>query len=140
MAGLRRLIQARWSGRLLAVGLACLLAIDALVAGIGTGMSAVADPGQAEFAICSSVADHGPVAPSGNDERNRSDQQSQCPYCFLAAQSADHLATTGDASTSPAYADLHVTGLHYGTYNGGILVPSLFHTTGAPRGPPHFSV
>jgi hypothetical protein len=140
MAGLRRLIQARWSGRLFTVGLAYLLAIDALVAGIGTGMSAVADPGQAEFAICSSVADHGLVAPSSNDERNKSDQQSQCPYCFLAAQSADHLATTGGASTSPAYADLHVTGLHYGTYNGGILVPSLYRTSGDPRGPPHFSV
>src|SRR3974390_2320453 len=124
MTGLRRLIQARWSGRLLAVGLACLLAIDALVAGIGTGMSAVADPGQAEFAICSSVADHGLVAPSSNDEGNKSDQQIQCPYCFLAAQSADHLATTGDASTYPAYADPYVTGLHYGTYDGGILVPS----------------
>ena len=140
MAGLRRLIQARWSGRLLAVGLAYLLAIEALVAGIGTGMSAVADPGQAEFAICSSVADHGPVAPSSNDEGNKSDQQSQCPYCFLAAQSSDHLATTGDASTSPVYADLHVTGLHYGTYDGGILVPSLYRTSGDPRGPPHFSV
>src|SRR3974377_1914155 len=128
MTGLRRLIQARWLGRLLAVGLAYLLAIDALVAGIGTGMSAVADPAQAEFASCCSVPDHGPVAPSSNNERNKSDQQSQCPYCFLAAQSADHLATTGDASTSPAYADPHVTGLHYGTYNGGIFLSIFFHT------------
>jgi len=50
------------------------------------------------------------------------------------------LATTGDASTSPAYADPYVTGLHYGTYDGGILVPSRYRASGDPRGPPHFSV
>jgi len=140
MAGIRRLIRARWSGRLLAVALAYLLATEALIASIGMGMSAVAAPGRPEFAICSSVAEHSLVAPLDNRDRGKSGNQSQCPFCFLAAQSGIHLATIGDGLASPAYATVQVVGFRYGNYDGRIPAPTLYRTTGDPRGPPHFSV
>jgi len=139
MAGLRRLIRARWSGRLLAVSLAYLLATEALIASIGMGMSAVAVPGQPEFALCISVADHSQVAPWDSNDRSKSGHQSQCPFCFLAAQSAVHLATLDGGFASPAYAEPQVTGPHYLTYSG-LPAPTLYRTTGDPRGPPQFSV
>jgi hypothetical protein len=124
----------------LAVGLVYLIAAEALIASVGMGMSAIAPPGQAEFAICSSVADHGPVAPSDSRDRNKSSHQSQCPFCFLAAQSAVHPATFGDGLASPAYGEFQVTGLRYCIHNGEILGPAFYRTTGDPRGPPQFSV
>lgn len=139
MAGLRRLIRVRWSGRFLAVGLVYLLASEALIASIGMGMSAVAAPGQPEFAICSSVAGHSQVAPPDSSNRNKSGHQSQCPFCFLAAQSAVHLATISSGFACPAYAELQVTGLRYRTYNR-LPAPTFYRTTGDPRGPPHFFV
>jgi Protein of unknown function (DUF2946) len=140
MAGLRKLIWSRWSGRLLAVCLAYLLAVEALVASIGMGMSAAAAPGQPEFSICSSYADDDPVAPPADNERNKSDHRSQCPFCFVAAQNAVHMATIGDGVDSPPYAELQVTRLHNSNYNGGIPLPAFYRTTGDPRGPPQFSV
>jgi hypothetical protein len=140
MAGLRTLIRVRWSGRLLAVALAYLLAIEAVIASVGMGMSAVAAPGQPEFAICSSVADHGLAGPSDSGNRNRSGHQSHCPFCFLAVQSAVHLATVFDGFTSPAYAELRVTGPRYGNYDGRFPPHTFYRTTGDPRGPPDFSV
>jgi hypothetical protein len=140
MAGLRRLIRARWWGRLLAVALAYLLAIEALIASVGIGMSAVAAPGQPQFAICSSVADHGIARPSDSDNPNRSGHETHCPFCFLAAQSAVHLATVFDGFASPAYAELRVAGPRYGNYDGRLPAHTLYRTTGDPRGPPDFSV
>jgi len=139
MVGLRGLIRARWSGRLLAVGLAYLLATEALIASVGMGMSGVAAPGQLEFAICSSVAAYSHVAPPDGSDRNKSGHQSQCPFCFLAGQSAVHLATIGDGIASPAYAELRVTALRYRTFSG-LPAPIFYRTTGDPRGPPQFSV
>ena len=140
MVGIRRFIRARWLGRLLAVALAYLLAIEALIASVGMGMSAVAAPGQPEFVICSSVAGHALVAPSDSSDRSKSGHQSQCPFCFLAAQSAVNLATIGDGFASPAYAEIQLTSLRYCTYSGEIPGPTFYRTTGDPRGPPHFSV
>jgi hypothetical protein len=133
-------MRARCSGRILAIGLAYLLAMEALIASVGMGMSAVATAGQHEFVICSSIGDHGFVAPSRIDHQNKSDCQPQCPFCFVAAQNAVHLASIGDGLTSPAYAELQIKDLHYGDYNGGIRVPVFYRTTGDPRGPPQFSV
>jgi len=139
MVGLRSLIRARWSGRLLAVGLAYLLATEALIASIGIGMSAASVPGQLDFAICSSVVGYSHVVPPNGGDRNKSGHQSQCPFCFLAAQSALHLATIGDGFASPAYAELEVTALRYRSFSG-LPAPSFYRTTGDPRGPPQFSV
>jgi hypothetical protein len=140
MVGIRKLIRARWSGRLLAVGLAYLLAIEALIASVGLGMSATTSPGQTAFSICSSISDRGIVAPSDDSDRSKSSHQTQCPFCFLAAQSAVHLATIGDGFACSAYADLQVAELQYGNYDGGISTPASYRTSGDPRGPPQFSV
>jgi hypothetical protein len=140
MAGLRRLIRARWWGRFLAVGLTYLLASEALIASIGMGMSAVAAPGQPEVAICSSVTGHGFAKPSDSGNRNGSGHQPQCPFCFLAAQSAVHLATISGGLASPAYAELQAIRFRYGNYDGGFPTRTLYRTTGDPRGPPHTSV
>jgi len=139
MAGLRTLVRTRWFGRLLTVGVAYLLVAEAFIASVGIGMSAESALALPEFAICSSVMDEGLVAPSDN-EQNKSGHQSQCPFCFVAAQSDVHLATIGDTLASPAYAEFQIAGLLYGAYNCATDIRCFYRTSGAPRGPPQFSV
>jgi hypothetical protein len=93
MTGIRALTRARWSGRLLAVGAAYLLVTQALFASVGAGMLAAPLIGQPAFEICGGAAPGQLNAPAHKNDRGPSDHREQCPFCFIAAQSAVHVAT-----------------------------------------------
>jgi hypothetical protein len=115
----------------LALSVAYSLAIQAMMASIGLGMSAGAAPDRLGFVLCS-YASH-QTAPG-----DRQTPAPQCPFCFVAAQSAGHFATTGDAPAFPAYAGLLIAALSQ-PLGEGTFVP-LFHRQGEPRAPPATSV
>ena len=109
MKGLRQLIRSRRSSGRLALWLAYSLAIQALMASVGLGMSAFAAPDQSRLCplqLC---------VRSDRDRAGPGDPQKpgppQCPFCFVAAQSAGHVASTGEAPAFPAYAGLLIAAL-----------------------------
>jgi hypothetical protein len=118
----------------LAVCIAYALAMQALMASVGLGMSAVAAPGQPGFVIC-----HFASTPAPDRDRQRPNPEPQCPFCFVAAQSAGHVALVGEATALPAYTGLFVASL-LNPIGAGIFVPQFRRTTGDPRAPPAFSV
>ena len=63
MRGMRKFIRARSGGRLLALGVAYSLAIQALLASTGLGMFAASASGQADYVICSFAPDSGTHVP-----------------------------------------------------------------------------
>jgi hypothetical protein len=133
MFDLRHLRRFRRAGRFLAVCLAYALAVQAVVASVGTGMSALAAPGQAGFAICSQIS-----APGSAGDHHPSNSVPQCPFCFVAAQSAGHFALAGAAPAAPIY-----TALAFAAVADPIghvaFVPPFRRTLGDPRAPPAFS-
>jgi len=124
----------RSRGGLLAVYLAYALAIQALMASVGLGMSAGAPPDQAGFVLCSFASYR--TAP---DPAHRQSPPPQCPFCFVAAQSAGHVATAGEAPAFPAYAGIVISSLSQPTAEG-IFVAQSRHRDGEPRAPPAVSV
>lgn len=140
MLGLRQFIRARWSGNLIAVCVAYALAIQALMASIGLGMSMAATAGQADFVICSFASGLNAHAPATDGDRQRPIPQQQCPFCFIATQSAGQVATIGADSAFPAYAGLLIVDALSDYVSDGKLVPPLRRTTGDPRAPPVPSV
>lgn len=135
MPGMRTRIQSRCSGRLLTVCLACLLAVQALIASVGLGMSAASPFGQPAFDICSAAAADGANAPARDDN-----DKPQCPFCFVAAQSAGHLATAAHVKAYPAFAVREVAAPAYADTSRDAVPGRLHRTTGDPRGPPSYSV
>jgi hypothetical protein len=134
MTGLRKFIRSRRSGAALAVCIAYLLAIQAFVASIGLGMSALAASGPDGSAICSFASR---AAPTPTDHRQKPHPAPQCPFCFVAGQSAGHIALLGPAQAPPAYA-----GVLLGTVSDradDTFVPPFRRTVGNPRAPPVFS-
>jgi len=133
MFRLRQLRQSKRFGRPLAVCIAYALAIQAMMASVGTGMSAFATPGQVGFVICGRVS---PPAPAGDHHAPNSGPQ--CPFCFVAAQSAGHFALTGEAPAGPVY-----TALAFATVADPIrratFVLRFPRTAGEPRAPPALS-
>ncbi len=120
---------------MLSIGVAYALAIQALMASVGTGMSAFAAPGQAGFVICGQVS----ASRSGHaGDHQQPDSAPQCPFCFIAAQTAGHFALAGAAPVAPAY-----TALAFASVTEAIkpaaFVPRFRRTAGAPRAPPAFS-
>ena len=89
MLGMRTQIQTRCSGRLLTACLACLLAVQALIASVGLGMSAASPFGQPALDICSAAA-----ADSANALAHHDNDKPQCPFCFVAAQLRSDAPTT----------------------------------------------
>jgi hypothetical protein len=140
MQSLRRLMRIRWSGGLLAVAVAYSLAIQALMASVGLGMSAAGTMGQADFAICSHVPGPSAQAPAAPDDRQLPKPDQQCPFCFVAAQSAGAVAMLAPVSALPAYSGLPVAGLLDGRLDDTRFVPAFRRTVGDPRAPPQFFV
>jgi hypothetical protein len=136
---LRRFIRSRSSGGLLAVCVAYCLAIQALMASIGFGMSASVAPGGAGFVICSFAAN-----PSARARATTGDRQNhprpECPFCFVAAQTAGHVATVGNAPVFPAYSGTLIAGMVSDHLADNRFVPQFRHRLGEPRAPPAFSV
>lgn len=132
MFDLRQLRRFRRAGRLLAVCLAYALAVQAVVASVGTGMSAFAAPGQAGFVICGQVSAPGP------GDRNPPSSVPQCPFCFVAAQTAGHFALAGAAPATPTYTVLAFA-LVADLISRPAVVPRFHRTVGDPRAPPAFS-
>jgi len=102
---------------------------------VGLGMSALAAFGPDGSAICSFASRH---APTPTDDRPKPHPAPQCPFCFVAGQSAGHIALLGPAQAPPAYA-----GLLIGAVADPIdetFVPPIHRTVGDPRAPPVFSV
>jgi hypothetical protein len=137
MSGMRKLIQGRRSGALLGLCLAYALAIQALMAGVGLGMSVGSESGPAGLVLCLHAPDSG-AATSNRDKVPV--PQPQCPFCFVAAQSACHVAAPGAAPSLPAYARLPIAGRLAGENRDNVFVPYFRRTAGDPRAPPSFSI
>jgi len=132
MLGLRQFMRSRRSGALLAICVAYSLAIQALMASVGLGMSAFAATDDAGFVICTHVP-----SPAGDPEKPS--PIPQCPFCFIAAQTSGHLALAGEAPALPAYAPVQFAAIP-DRISETAFVPQLRRTAGDPRAPPSLSV
>ncbi len=115
------------------------LAIQALMASVGLGMSAAAASGHADFVICNFAAGLNARA-MGDGGGQKPAPQPQCPFCFVAAQSDGNVATTGDAPAFPAYAGVQMVDALSGHIGDGKSVPQFRRTAGDPRAPPLLSL
>ena len=134
---LRRFVRLRLRGGLLAVFLAYSLAIQAMITSVGFGMSAGASPDG--FVLCSFASHQTANEPARDGNRQKPTPGPPCPFCLVAAQSAGHIATMGEALAFPAYAGLLSTAI-LDPIGAGIFVFQLRHRLGEPRAPPAFSV
>jgi hypothetical protein len=137
MKQLRQLIRPRRPGAVIALCLAYLLAIQGLMASVGLGMAMV--PGQAGFIICGSVPVADVQTPASGDQKQSPKSIPECPFCFIASQSASHIAMAGDAPALPPYAGNLVAAIVDGTDNDAIIL-KFRRTGGEARAPPSFSV
>jgi hypothetical protein len=121
----------------LAVYVAYSLAVQAMMASVGFGMSAGAAPERANKILCSfnQTAD----VPARDGDRQKPSPAPQCPFCFVAAQSAGHVAAVGTAPASPAYIGLLIAAFSDPIGDGAFVSP-VRHRHGEPRAPPAFSV
>jgi len=133
MFGFQHLRRSR-STRVAAICLAYALAVQAVIAGIGAGMSAFAASDKAGFLICSQ---NSAPAPGSAGDRQKPSPPS-CPFCFVAAQTAAHAALAGAVPAVPAYAALSLVA-DQGPVERDAYVPRFQRTTGDPRAPPVFS-
>ncbi|MGC1778602.1 MAG: hypothetical protein WBB34_11690 [Xanthobacteraceae bacterium] len=118
----------------MAVYIAYSLAIQAMMASVGLGMSAGAAPDLAGFVLCS-FASHR-TAPVPGD---RQTPAPQCPFCFVAAQTAGHVATAGEIPAFPAYVGVPIAAISH-AIGDGAFVPQFRRRLGEPRAPPTVSV
>jgi hypothetical protein len=134
MRRLRQFVRTRRRGGLLAVCIAYSLAIQATMASVGLGMSVSAAPDQVGVVLCSLVSHQTAPAPG----REAPVPAPQCPFCLVAAQSADQVAT---ATEPPAF--LTRVGVPIGAIShpidDGTFVRQFRHRHGEPRAPPAFS-
>ena len=135
MQSVRKLLRARRGG-LLAVTVAYALAVQALMASVGLGMSAFAAPAHGELVLCAHVST-GVPAPGSEDQKPS--PAPQCPFCFIAAHSAGTLALAGETPALPPYTALPLV-LAGGHVDESLFVAQRLRTVGAPRAPPAFSV
>jgi hypothetical protein len=137
MTRLRQFVQSRSRGGLLAVYVAYALAIQTMMASVGLGMSASAAAERTDNILCSFAFNQTGNVPVRDDDRQKS--APQCPFCFVAAQSANHLATVGEVSAFPAYDGLSIATIS-DPIGDGAFVPKVRYRHGEPRAPPVFSV
>jgi len=137
MLGMRKFVRRRQSSALLSVGLAYALAIQALLASVGFGMSAAAASGQVGLVLCLHAPDSQPATSGGGSAPN---PRPQCPFCFIAAQSSCQVAAVGRAPTLPAYAGLPLVGRLASDLGDHSYIPQFRRTVGDPRAPPKVSV
>jgi len=123
----------------LVVCVAYSLAIQAVMASVGFGMSVGATPDPAGFVLCSLASNQTANAPAPDGNGQKPSPAPQCPFCFLAAQSAGHVATVGEVPAFPAYAGLLNNAIS-DPITSGTFVSQFHHRHGEPRAPPAFSV
>lgn len=140
MRSLRRFIRTRSSGGLVAVCVAYSLAIQALMMSVGLGMSAAAAPGDAGFFICGLAAGPGAHAPVPRGDRQNPAPRPECPFCFVAAQSAGHIATMHDCPAVPGYVGIPIPAVLLDHVAAGLFIPQFRRMVGDPRAPPSVSV
>jgi hypothetical protein len=134
MRRLRQFVRTQSKGGLLAVYVAYSLAIQSMMASVGLGMSAGAPPDQLGFFLCS-YASHRTAPVPGDRQTPAPD----CPFCFVAAQSAGHAATAGEAPAFPAYDGVVVATIAQ-PLGERTIVRQFRHRLGEPRAPPAVSV
>jgi hypothetical protein len=104
---------------------------------VGLGMSAGALSDG--FVLCSFASHQTANDPARNGDRQKPSPGPQCPFCFVAAQSAGHIATIGEAPAFPAYGRLPSAAI-LDSIGAGTFVFQLHHRNSEPRAPPAFSV
>jgi len=109
-----------------------------MLASVGLGMSTSAAPERDDI-LCSFAFNQTANVPVRDDNRQRRSPAPQCPFCFVAAQSAGHIATAGEAPAFPAYAGLSIAAISDPIDDGAFVSP-FRHRYGEPRAPPAFSV
>jgi len=120
---------------LLAVHVAYSHVIQATMASVGLGMSAGAAPNRVGFVLFSFASRQTVPAPA---DRQPPAPPPRCPFCFVAAQSAGHVATAGEPPPSPGYVGVPIASIST-PISDGIFVPQLGHQHGEPRAPPALS-
>jgi len=140
MRGMRKFIRGRRASALLAVYIAYILAIQAVMASVGIGMSASAAPNQTAFVICSFAASRIAHAADGKGGPQDHTPQLQCPFCLVAAQSGRHVATMGGTPAFRAHVESRVISRLSANYGNKVVLLQPRRTVGAPRAPPAFSV
>jgi hypothetical protein len=123
----------------LAVCVAYSLAIQAMIASVGLGMSAGATSERADLVLCSFAFNQTSNVPVRDNGPQKPAPAPRCPFCFIASQSAGHIATLGEAPALPAFAGLPVVAIS-DAIGDGVFVAQFRHSHGAPRAPPVFSV
>ena len=88
----------------------------------GSGMSAAAS-GQAGFVLCSGAHEPSVQTPAGPDDRQSPTPQPECPFCFVAAQSAADIGLTAHGTPVPAYAGLPIAGSLHDPFAETVVVP-----------------
>ncbi len=131
-------MRMRSSGGLVAVCVAYSLAIQALMMSVGLGMSAAAAPGDAGFFICGLAAS--PSAPAPHGDRQNPPSRPECPFCFVAAQSAGHIAAVHDGPAVPGYVGILMPAGLSDHFTARLFVPRFRRMVGDPRAPPALSV
>jgi hypothetical protein len=140
MLRMRKFIRGRRASALLAIYIGYMLAIEAVMASVGLGMSAFAAPGQTGFVICDLAAGlTGHVPATGGDPQKHAPQP-QCPFCFVAAQGGGHAATAGEPPAFHAYVGIRVAGRLSEPRGDKLVLLQPRRTVGDPRAPPVFSV
>ncbi len=135
----RQLVRSRLSGGLLAVLVAYSLAIQAMMASVGLGMSAGAEPDGAGLVVCRLGSNQTANMPARDGDRQKPNSQPQCPFCFIAAQGAGHVAIACQGLAFPAYFSLLIAAIS-DPIGDGAFVSQFRHRHGEPRAPPAFSV
>ena len=121
----------------MAVYVAYLVAIQAMMASVGLGMSAGALLDRTGVVLCSLASNAN--APAQDSDRQKPKPAPQCPFCFIAAQSAGNVAIVGKASAIPAYVGLPIAAIS-DPIGDRAFVSQFRHRHGEPRAPPAFSV
>jgi hypothetical protein len=137
---MRKFIRGRRASTLLAVCIAYALAIEAVMASVGLGMSADAAPSPTTFFLCSFAAAPAAHAPAGSGDPQNHTPQPQCPFCLVAAQSAGHVATPGEPPAFRLYVRGQVTSELSDSYGDKVVLPPPRRAVGNPRAPPALSV
>jgi hypothetical protein len=123
----------------LAVYVAYALAIQAMMASVGLGMSASAAAERTDNVLCSFAFNQTANVPVRDGDRQKPGPAPQCPFCFIAAQSARDIAALGAAPAFPAYAGLLIAPISDPS-GDGVFVLQFRHRHGEARAPPALSV
>ena len=121
----------------MAVFVAYSLAIQAMMVSVGLAMSAGAD--RAGLIVCSPGSNQTANMPARDSDRQKPNPETQCPFCFIATQSAGHVAIASEGLAFPAYFGL-LTAAVLDPIGDEAFVSRFRHRHGEPRAPPAFSV